>query len=329
MKKNGTFTMIVIFIVFIGITAERAIAAGTEEKFPRRPVEVILPVAPGGGTDLTMRVITEAVEPFLGQKMVLIYKPGAGGIVGTAAVAKSKPDGYTLGVVWWSLLSVSPHIEDAGYKLEDFTYITQLMESTTLFCVHSDFPAKDWKEFFEYARQHPDQITCANDGIGGAIHVKAERIFKAMGVRLRPVPFHGAGEMSKALLGKHVDMYSGSISPMMPHIKAGTVRALFGSALGDVPEIPGAVGLAKMGHPEVASLNWRGVIAPRGLPEERRMILEKALHKTAQTDLVRNRLKQWSDRVVVSSSSKEFEEMVRLEYKAYGNVLKELGMLKK
>ncbi len=299
-----------------------------QDKFPARPVEVIVGFAEGGGTDLMMRIIAEAVTPFLGQKMVIINKPGAGGVIGVGAVAKARPDGYTIGGVNPAALTMTPHISNVGYTLDDFRYITQLTTSPPVWCCNADFPAKDAREFFELARKNPGKLTYACDGIGGATHFYSELLFRTMNVKLRPVPFGGAGESIKALLGKHVDIYGGSVPPALPHVKTGAVRGFLSLTLEGVPELPGSVGVAALGHPEIAKVMWRGVIAPKGLPEDRRLILESALHKAAQMEIVKKRFREFGEEVVISSG-KEFEELVRSEYKTFAVVADGMDVRKK
>ena len=327
-RKLPFVSFLVFTITFIGITEATRTLGRADDKFPTRPIEVIVGFAQGGGTDLMMRIIAEAAAPFLGQKMIIINKPGAGGVIGVKAVAQAKPDGYTLGGVNPAALTMSPHISNVAYTMDDFSYITKLTESPPVFCCNSDFFLKSAQELFEYAQNHPGKLTFACDGIGGATHFYSELIFKAKNVKLRPVPFGGAGESIKALLGKHVDLYGGSVPPVLPHVKAGTVRGLFSLTLAGVPELPGSVGVAALGHPAIATVMWRGVIAPKGLSEDRRMILQKALHKAAQTEMVIKRFKEFGEEVVISSGT-EFAELVRKDYKAFATVGKEMDVRKK
>ena len=303
-------------------------AARAADKFPSRPIEVIVGLAQGGGVDLIMRVIAEAAAPLLGQKVIILNKPGAAGVIGVNAVAQAKPDGYTIGGVNPGALTVSPHITNVSFTLDDFSYLSMVTTAPILFCVNADFPFKDAKAFFEHAKKNPGKFTYACDGVGGSVHFKAERIFKAMNVTLRPVPFGGAGESMKALLGKHVDIYGGSFPPALPHVKAGTIRGFFASSREDVTEIPGTLGVSALGYPESASLSWKGMIAPKGLPEDRRIILEKALQKATGTEMVRKRVREMGERIA-ESSGKEFEEVVRSEYKVNGVLSKAMGLGKK
>ncbi len=328
-EKTTPFASFLVFAaIFIGATAGTHSLGRAEDKFPARPIEVIVGFAQGGGTDLMMRIIAEAATPFLGQKMIIINKPGAGGVIGVTAVAQAKPDGYTLGGINPAALTMSPHISKVNYALDDFSYITKLTESPPVWCCNSDFFLKSAQELFEYAQKHPGKLTFACDGIGGATHFYSELIFRAMNVKLRPVPFGGAGESIKALLGKHVDLYGGSVPPVLAHVKAGTVRGLFSLTLAGVPELPGSVGVAALGHPAIATVMWRGVIAPKGLSEERRIILQNALHKAAQTEVVIKRFKEFGEEVVTSSGA-EFAELVRKDYKAFAMVGKEMDVRRK
>jgi len=328
--KKKRFQIACLFLC-LGFLIEITIAidkADSREKFPSRPVEIIVGLSQGGGTDLIVRIFAEAVTPFLGQKMVVINKPGAGGVIGVNAVTIAKPDGYTIGGVNPGALTIIPHSRKVDFTLDDFSYLSQLSTAPVVFCCNADFPFKNAKDFFAYAQKHPGKFTYGCDGIGGALFFKAEAIFRAMNVKLRPVPFGGAGESMKALLGRHVDLYGGSFPPALPHVKAGTIRGLFASSLEDAQEIPGAVGLSTLGHPEAAMLSWKGAVAPKGLSEERRLILERAFEKAAQSEIVRKRIGEMGEKVV-GSTGKKFEEIVRSEFSANATLSKEFGLQKK
>ncbi len=303
------------------------LAFGAEEKFPRRPLEAIVGFAQGGGVDLIMRIIAEAAVPLLGQKIVIVNKPGAAGVIGVNAVAQARPDGYTIGGTNPAALTMTPHVSNVGYTLNDFTYVTLLTTSPGVFCCNADFPFKDAKDFFAHARQNPGKFTYACDGIGGSMHFTAERIFKAMNVKLRPVPYGGAGESMKALLGRQVDLYSGSVPPILPHVKAGTVRGLFASTIEGAPEIPGCVGVTALGHPEAATVSWKGVIAPKGLPQDRYQFLERVLQKTAQSELAKKRIRELGEKAE-GWSGKAFEDFVRSEYKVFAVVAQGMDIRK-
>ena len=221
--------------------------AGAQEKFPSRPIEIIVPTPPGGGTDIAIRMAAELAEPILGQKVVVSNRAGGGGYLGTSAVVRAKPDGYTLGGLWNAPLTMTPHRQPAPYAPTDYVTISLLDSAPTIFCTKSDFPANSGKEFIEHLRKNPGKLTYGNDGVGGTLHLAAERIFSKFGVQARPVPFGGAGETLKNFLGGHVDIYAGSISPIVPYLKDGSAKCLLLTSAKRVESIPQASSLTANG----------------------------------------------------------------------------------
>ena len=313
---------VLFFIWFLGLPA------GAQEKFPTRPVNLILPTAPGGGTDIMARILADVTEPFMGQKVVVINKPGGSGTIGMSEIAKARPDGYNLGCVWNAPLTMVPHVLKVTYSLDDFIYITQATIGPMIFCVRSEFPAKTAQEFFDYVRKNPGKLTYANDGVGNLAQFSGERLFHALKVKLRPIPYAGAGESIKALLGGHVDVYGGSVPPAIPHIMAGTVRAVFVTTRERSSELPDVPCATDLGYPEASTPIWRGIIGPKGLPADRVAIIEKAFREGAKTQKMKDHLKKLGE-TVVASTGKPFEDLVRSEFAAMTVVAKEIGLATK
>jgi tripartite-type tricarboxylate transporter receptor subunit TctC len=324
-KKFGYLGVLACAFVLSAVAFGAADKAAAQEKFPARAIEVIVPAPPGGGTDILSRILADAAEPFLGQKVVVINKSGGSGTIGVNAVVQAKPEGYELGCFWNAPLTMVPHVLKVAYTLDDFSYITQVSEGPMIFCVRSEFPAKTAEEFFEYARKNPGKLTYASDGVGNLVQFSGERVFHAEKVKLRMVPYGGAGESIKALLGGHVDVYGGSVPPAMPHMKAGTVRAVFVTTKERTAALPDVVAVSDLGHPEIATPIWRGIVGPKGLSPERIAILEKAFRQAAQTQKMKEKLMELGE-WVVAYTGKHFEEHVRSEAAAMTAVAKELGL---
>ncbi len=317
------YALVMVNFIYFGT------AVGAEKEFPIRPVELIVPTPPGGGVDILSRFLADAVEPLFGQRLVVINKPGGSGTLGINMIIKAKPDGYTLGCLWPAPLTMVPYLMKISYTVEDLSYITLLTRGLSMFCVRSEFPAKNAGEFFEYARRNPGKLAYASDGIGGAFHFIGERVFQAMGVKLRPVPYSGAGESLKALLGGHVEVAGLSFSTAAPHMKAGTVRAIFLTRKERVKELPEVASISDLGHPEIeAGGVWRGIVGPKGIPADRFAILEKAFRQAVQTDKMRGNVEKLGE-TVEASSGKEFENIVRLEAAENAIIAKQIGLTPK
>jgi tripartite-type tricarboxylate transporter receptor subunit TctC len=305
------------------------VPACAQEKFPTRPIEMIVPTPPGGGVDITGRMLADAVEPYLGVKVVIVNVPGASGGLGVTRMTAAKPDGYTLAYVWNAPLTIAPHVLDIAYTLQNYTPVSQTTGGTPLiFCVRPDFPAANGKEFVEIVKQNPDKYTYGNDGVGALVQLAGERLFQPLGLKLRAVPFGGAGETLRNFLGAQVDIYGGSPPPILPHLQDGKAKCLLATTAARNPSVPDATSAGELGLSEKATELWRGVIAPSNVPPDRLKILEDAFGKAAHADNLKNHTAKNGERVVGSTSA-EFAKLVAAEHQDFGEIVRGLGLAKK
>jgi tripartite-type tricarboxylate transporter receptor subunit TctC len=240
-------------------------AAGT--KFPTRPIQVIITFAPGA-TDLLLRPFVEKMPEYLGQPVTLVYKPGAGGSLGAAFVADSKPDGYTLVGSSPSAILVLPLTKkDLSYTLQSFTPICCLCADALVFAVQSSAPWKTIKDLVEDAKKSPGQISYSSSGTFAIPHLGFEAFSREAGIKLNYIPSQGGGPAVTALLGGHVQAYSGPIAPPLPHITAGTLRALAVSGAKRIKALPDVPTLTELGYPLTISVGY-GLLSPKGAPKE-------------------------------------------------------------
>ena len=237
------------------------------EKFPVQAIQLVIPFAPGD-TDNMLRPFVEKMGEFLGQPVVLNYKPGAGGGVGAGFVAAAKPDGYTLvGTSPGSIVVVPLANKEVRYTPESFVPIAALSEGGLMLVVASNSPWKTVKDLVENSKKNPGKTTFTSSGALGITHLLAEIFSKEAGVKWMHIPFQGSGPAITALLGGHVDMASTAIAPAQSHIKAGTLRplAVFGETrLKAYPDVPT---LKELGY-NVGSPVLYGISAPKGTPKE-------------------------------------------------------------
>ena len=312
-------------LVLACLTLSSAVA---QEKYPSRPIEMVIPTAAGGGTDISLRMLAEIVEPLLGQKVVVVNKPGGGGTVGMAQVVQARPDGYTIGGLWNAPLTMTPHMLPTPYKSSDYAAVTLVTAAPTILCVKAAFPAGDGKAFIEELRKNPGKYTYGNDGVGGTIQLATERVFSKLGVKARPIPFAGAGDTLKAFLGGHVDIYGGSIPPILPYVKDQSAKCLMLTSAERNASVPQAAGLADLGAPDEATVLWRGIIAPLKLPADRLAVLQKAFAAAAQTPKFKDFMLKRGEEAKGSSSA-EFRQLIDSEYAAMGKVMAAIGLTKK
>lgn len=304
-----------------------ALSASAQEKFPSRPIEMVVPTPAGGGTDITMRLLAELAEPLLGQKVVVINKPGGAGTVGVAAVTAAKPDGYTLGAVYNAPLTMLPHLQSVPYQSDDYVPVTLSNSAPLVFCAKKDFPANNGKEFIEYLRANPNKVTYGGDGVGGTVHLASQRIFVPLGVTARFVPFQSAGETLKNFLGDHVTIYGGSFPPILSHLKEGTMKCLLVTSTERHFFVPDVMAGKDLGLNDAGTLVWAGLIAPKGTPGDRIAILEKAFGEAARS-------KSYVDKLALlgtkadGSTAAEYRKLIETESAGMKAVIDRLGLKK-
>jgi len=310
------------------VLAVAAFTADAQENFPARQIEMIIPTAAGGGTDIAFRQLAEIISPALGQRIVIVNKTGGGGAVGMSSIIQAKPDGYTIGGLWNAPLTMTPHTQQpAAYQPKDYTSISLITWAPALLCAKTAFPAKDGKEFIEELRRNPSKYTYGNDGVGGTLHLASERIFSKTGVKARAVPFNGAGETLKAFLGGHVDIYAGSIAPILPYVKDNTAKCLLLTSAERNATLPGASGLNDLGIGADATVLWRGVVAPNGIPADRVAVLTKAFTDAVKSDKFREFMEKRGEEARTSTGD-EMRKLIDTEFAAMGQVIVALGLKK-
>ncbi|SOE50832.1 Tricarboxylate transport protein TctC [Orrella dioscoreae] len=237
------------------------------QTFPAKPIQLVIPFQPGD-TDNMLRPFVDRMQEFLGQPVVLNYKPGAGGGIGAGSVAASPPDGYTLvGSSPGSLVVVPLANKEVKYRFDDFAPVAALAEGGLMLVVPASSPWKTARDLVEASRRKPGDVTFTSSGALGITHLLAEAFAREAGVKWTHIPFQGSGPAITALLGGHVQMASTAIAPAQAHLQAGTLRALavFGDQrLKAYPDVPT---LRELGY-RIGSPTLYGIAAPKGTPPE-------------------------------------------------------------
>ncbi len=247
------------------------LVAGAQEPYPSRPISLVAPFPPGGVADSTARPVAAALEKVLKNPVAVVNKTGAAGAVGMQFVATSKPDGYTL-LLALSSISIIPEADKIfdrrpAFTVDQFAPIALISADPTILVVRTESPWKTAKEFIDDARKRPGQISYSSSGIYGTLHMATELLSHAAGIKLRHVPHAGAGPALTALLGGHVDALASGPVVVLPHIKAGKLRALAGWGDTRVTALPEVPTFKELGYPDAEFYIWAGLFAPRGTPE--------------------------------------------------------------
>ena len=289
------------------------------------PLKLIIPTAPGGGTDGYFRVLAKEVEPFVKEPVVVMNVPGAGGTIGVAQMVRAPADGQTVAGVWLGPITVSPNTMKVPYALADYIPVIQMSSAPYVLCVHPDFPANDGKALIAELQKNRDKYTYGNDGLGGPGHLGTARILRATNASARDVPFKGAGETLQNFLGRHVDIYVGSIPPILPHMQAGKAKCLLVTSAERVAPLPSAASLTDIGIPNEETILWRALIAPKGTPPARIAMLEAAFEQAANSPAAKKFLEDAGEQTVIKKGP-ALKRYIDNEFEAMAKLAKELKL---
>ncbi|WP_326539758.1 Bug family tripartite tricarboxylate transporter substrate binding protein [Pseudorhodoferax sp.] len=247
-----------------------AFAARAQAAYPNKPIKLLIGFAPGGGLDFTARTIQPGLEAALGQSLVIDYKPGAGGVIAATELARTAADGYTLLVANTGPFAIAPYLRTRmPYDpVKDFSYIGQISEAPYIVATRADHPAKDLKQFVEWAKGQAGKANFASSGIGASTHLNGELFNSAAGVDLLHVPYKGSSPAVTDLIAGQVQLLIDAGTVLLPHVKSGKLRAL--ATTGKVrdatlPDVPTAI---EQGFPGLESSGFQGLVGPAGLPRE-------------------------------------------------------------
>jgi tripartite-type tricarboxylate transporter receptor subunit TctC len=315
------------FIALLGGAAMMPAAAAAAETFPTRPIRLIVPYPPGGGTDIIARVLGEKLRESLGQPVVIDNRGGAGGILGTELAAKAAPDGHTL------LLVPTSHVINPGVyaKLpydtaKDFAPITMVASAAILMAVNPSVPAKTVKDFVEAAKARPQALAnFGSAGVGTVFHLTGELFNQLSGLTLQHVPYRGGGPVVSALLGGEIPLALETVLTLQPHAKAGTLRALAITSPRRSSQLPDVPTTAEAGFPQLVADNSYALFAPARTPAS---ILAR-VHDTAVAALtlpdVRDKVREQGAEVIGGSSA-ELAAYVAAEIPKWAALARKAGV---
>ena len=295
------------------------------QNYPGKPVRIVVPTAPGGGTDLIGRLLAQNLSSELGQQFLVDNRGGAGTTIGTAAVAKSPADGYTLLLTHSSLAFNATYYNKLPYDtLKDFAPISLVAEQPFLFAVHPSLPVKTVAQLIALAKKNPGQIAYSSGGAGSGPFMGAELFKQQAQVNILHVPYKGAGPAFTDLMGGQVQMMIATLSLGMPHATSGRVRALAVTSakrLGATPELPT---VAESGLSGFEFSAWYGLLAPAGTPPAVMTRLHQAVGKAMAAPETREKFE--GSLIPLSSTSDEFAAYLKQEVIKWGNVVKASGV---
>ena len=237
--------------------------------WPSKPIKLVVPYAPGGTTDVVARVIAESLGKRLGQNIIIDNKPGKGAMVGTALVAKSPPDGYTLLMSVISALTISPTLYGSSDfdPMADFIHVSIASRNPSVLVVNNDFQAKTFQEYVALAKSAPGKVAYATSGAGSSNHLLGAQLEQVIGASMVHIPYRGAGPAMVDVIAGNVPSLFDSLPSSAPHIKAGKVRALAVSGEERNPAFPDVPTMKELGYPDLISYSWFGISVPAKTPQ--------------------------------------------------------------
>ena len=307
----------------LGLCAGGRVAA--QAGYPERPIRIVVPVAPGGGTDFVARLLAEKLAPALGQPVLVDNRPGGSGNVGVRQVVEAPPDGYTL-VMPITSLPISPSLQKLPFNpVKDLAPITLAGTLPLVLVVHPSLPATTVREVIALAKARPRTLNFANSGVGTTAHLAGELFNRMAGVEMVSVNYKGGGPAVTDLLGGHVQLYFSTIPSVIQHVKSGKLRAIAVTGRQRSSEMPEVPTVIESGLRDFEVTSWFGLFAPAGTP---RAVIERLNRESvaalAQADV---RQKMAGHGVDAASSTPEaLGQLLSSEIERWGKVIREAGI---
>jgi len=304
-----------------------SLPALSQDAYPSRPIRLVVPYAPGGVSDITGRIVAQKMTELIGQTVVVENRAGAGGMVGTGAVAKSEPDGYTIVLSSLSAYAIGPRMVKAPLydPIRDFTPIAAVALAPTVLTINAALPFQSVRELIAYAKANPGRLNYGSSGIGSVAHISAEVLRASTGVELVHVPYKSAAQAYPDMISGSLAMVFDALPSAINHIRSGKARPL--AMMSDrraalVPEVPT---FAEAGFPEATLRLWVGLHGPANLPGAIVQKLNETAARTVASPDVRERFAAvGADPYTVSP--REFSELVRADVERLGRMMAAAGI---
>lgn len=331
LKKKNLLVLISILLLLLSACSNNEAKGNAEEPaldYPKKPIQLIVPFAAGGSTDIGARILEKYLPQYLEEaKIVVVNKPGGSGTVALSDLYASKADGYTLALTTHRAVAMQPLYGKTKYSHDSFQPIAKVFGNQQILVVRGDAPWKTFEDWFDYVKNNPGQFTFGvAGGIGSGSHLPMAELERLAGIKVKPVPFEGTSPAITALLGGHVDGVILQPSDAKAMIESGELRAIFNAASTPVPYFPDIPLLKDKGY-DIAYDSNTSLLAPKGVPQEIIEKLQEAVKKTledpaviAEFEKVNLQIQPGDDKSV----QKELDE----ENRRSKEILTELGLIK-
>jgi tripartite-type tricarboxylate transporter receptor subunit TctC len=328
MKETILKRLVVVSLTGVLCLATYFSLAAAQGSFPTRPITLMIGFSAGGTTDIVLRPLAEGVEKSLGQKIVIMNKPGAGGAVAASLVARAKPDGYTLAGFPDTPITRSPHLENLDYDpFRDLSFIFCVGRWKNVFVTRADSPFKKWSDVIAWAKKNPGQLTYGHAGAGVVPHLVMSKVAKKEGFTYKDVPFRGAAPLLSALLGGHVMLAGTGSMTIHSHVDAKTLRVLLVFENEGLDYAPDAPTFEKVGYDFEAPLVVL-ICGPKGIPDNVRETLEKGFIAGMKYEAFQKVAKEQELILTEPLTGKALLDYQKKWYGLYEQFIKEAGIHK-
>jgi tripartite-type tricarboxylate transporter receptor subunit TctC len=300
--------------------------AHAQEKYPSRPIRVIVPSVAGGGTDISARMIAPKMSEYLGQSVVVENRAGAASIIGSDLVAHAAPDGYTL-LMGISTLTINPsiHAKLPYDTVRDFAPVSLVVTLPNVLVVHPSLPVKSVKELIAFARVRPGQLNYASAGVGSSLHLSMALFMSMAKLRMTHGPYKGSAPALVDMLAGQIEVMTGTMITVIPYVRDGRLRALGVTSLKRAAVAPELPTIAEAGLPGYEAVQWYGLLAPGATPREIIAKLNEAVAHATHDAAVRKRF--LDDGVEpVGSTPEEFVALIRSDTAKWARVVKDANI---
>jgi tripartite-type tricarboxylate transporter receptor subunit TctC len=311
----------------ISVVLACAACAAWAQAYPAKSVRMVVPYPAGGYYDLLARVIGQKLGEMWGQTLVVDNRAGANGIVGTELVAKSPPDGYTIEMGGIGPHGINPSLYDKlPYDaVRDFAPVIHVANAPNVLVVHPSVPVASVAQLIALAKARPGQLNYASNGSGSSPHLSAEMFASMAGIRMQHVPYKGSAPAVTDILAGQVALLFGTMGDVVPHIRAGKLRALAVTGARRIPALPDVPTMIEAGVPGYESVAWFGVMAPAATPREIVLKLNQDIARTMQMPDVLEKITAQGSAEIVGGPPEQFGAFVRAEIAKWAKIVKESG----
>lgn len=318
MQRRTIFIKKTLAVLALSAVAGTALAQG----YPNKVVKLQIPFAPGGTTDIIGRVISEPLGKALGQVVLIENKAGGGGVVGAAELARSAPDGYTLGMATVSTTAANPAINPKiPYNtLTDFTPIINIAATPNILAVHPSFPAKNYKEFLAEIKKNPGKYSFSSSGTGSIAHLQMELFKNLSGTFVTHIPYRGSGPALNDTVAGQVNMIFDNLPSALPFILQKRLVPIVIAAPQRLAALPDVPTFKELGLEPVNRMAYYGLIGPKNLPKEVVEKISTATKKALEDPAVRKRIEDTGS-IIVSNTPEQFAAQIKAEYEVYKKVV--------